>query len=336
MKEVQECPICLKEHDRCEDITATIYYCNEGKYTSVIDESVVFNCSSEEKEKRLNAIFNFIFDRPRTTSGKYWKFIYKEDEEYDEYFTENSKDGRIRTTINVKYLLNKYPKTLHERVDAILLNLAKLHPKFFTNFNIHDMVYSYPRLFYFDDLLTNNVYEHNTFTKILASLKYIEQTSDVYQGEFTLYTLTPEAWKRIEYLKENIQTSKNIFIAMSFDKSVEYIENAFKEAIKATGYTPIIIKDKEHNNYIMPEIFYAIEHAAGVVVDVTKENLGVYYEAGYALGKKKEVIVCCKEEIFKDPEKKPHFDIAQKSMIIWKDEKDLIERLKSRINATIK
>lgn len=98
----------------------------------------------------------------------------------------------------------------------------------------------------------------------------------------------------------------------------------------------MIIKDKEHNNYIMPEIFHEIDKSVGVVVDITEPNYGAYYEAGYALGKQKEVIVCCSKEVFDDPERKPHFDLAQKSMIVWTDNDDLVEKLSKRISATIK
>ena len=34
-------------------------------------------------------------------------------------------------------------------------------------------------------------------------------------------------------------------------------------------------------------------------------------------------------------DKKPHFDIAQKSSIVWKDEEDLENRLYRRIEATV-
>ncbi len=86
----------------------------------------------------------------------------------------------------------------------------------------------------------------------------------------------------------------------------------------------------------MPEIFHEIKASKFVVVDITKPNYGAYYEAGYAQALNKEVIVCCKKEVFDNAQTKPHFDIAQKSMIIWEDEKDLLFRLERRIRATVK
>ena len=73
-----------------------------------------------------------------------------------------------------------------------------------------------------------------------------------------------------------------------------------------------------------------------MVVDISFPNYGAYYEAGYGQALGKEVIICCSKEKFDNPESRPHFDIAQKSMIIWKDTDDLIARLKKRIEATVK
>lgn len=75
---------------------------------------------------------------------------------------------------------------------------------------------------------------------------------------------------------------------------------------------------------------FEISRSKFVVVDITYPNYGAYYEAGYAEALGKEVIICCRDTDFK-----PHFDIAQKSAIVWKDENDLEERLYRRIEATV-
>ena len=324
MGEIQKCPICLKNHELYYHGEGWMYYyCNNKQYTCVIqEENVYYECTTEEKEKRRNAIYNFVFNNPRTQDGYYWKFVYTKDDEYFAQLLKSSEKGEF---INVHHLMKSYPKNIDEKMDKILLNLDKLNPALGAWFSRIDLEERYLRLFYLETKNTNQ--EFNGILDYLLELKYIEWGNIIDTSH--LFKLTHKARKRIEELKEKKEVNNKIFIAMSFDKSVEYIENAFKEAILAAGYTPDIIKDKEHNNYIMPEIFNAIENAAGVVVDVTKENLGAYYEAGYALGKNKEVIVCCKEGL------KPHFDIEEKNMILWKDKEDLIERLKSRILATI-
>ena len=123
---------------------------------------------------------------------------------------------------------------------------------------------------------------------------------------------------------------------MAFMDETRSIREAFRTAIKDSGYAVSIIDEKEHNNQIVPEIFYEIERSKFVVVDVTFPNYGAYYEAGYAQALGKQVILCCRKTEFDSDNGRPHFDVAQKSMIVWKDEEELIERLKRRIKATVK
>lgn len=125
---------------------------------------------------------------------------------------------------------------------------------------------------------------------------------------------------------------------MSFSEETDTIRKAFRQAIQESGYTARVIDEKEHNNQIVPEIFFEIERSKFVVVDVTYPNYGAYYEAGYAQALGKQVIICCRKSEFesKDRQKRPHFDISQKSMVVWQDESDLVTRLKKRIEATVR
>lgn len=111
----------------------------------------------------------------------------------------------------------------------------------------------------------------------------------------------------------------------------EQIRQAFKDAIIKCNYIPKVIDEKEHNHQIVPEILYEISKSKFIIVDVTFPNYGAYYEAGYAEALGKEVIICCKDTALKDV----HFDIAQKSAVIWTDEEDLKNRLCRRIEATV-
>lgn len=93
-------------------------------------------------------------------------------------------------------------------------------------------------------------------------------------------------------------------------------------------------------------MFRLIRESRFLILEITDPNYGAYYEAGYALGLGKEVIICCKEEISTkkyetDEEQKyqkylqPHFDIAQKQILFWKDYKDLTLKLAEWIKAII-
>lgn len=125
------------------------------------------------------------------------------------------------------------------------------------------------------------------------------------------------------------EQKKKVFVAMSFDGSMEEARNAIADAIKGCGYEPMLIDNKEHNNQIVPEIYKEISDSIFVIADLTGQRGGVYYEAGYAMAKGKDLILCCRDG------ENLHFDVAQINTIFWKDEQNLKEKLIRRIKATI-
>ena len=174
-----------------------------------------------------------------------------------------------------------------------------------------------------------------SFIRTLNDLGYVNTNTD---DDYYNIVITADGWKFIDELKRKNQEIKQGFIAMQFGNQTLDIRETFKRAISTSGYAVSIIDEKEHNNQIVPEIFYEIQRSKFMVVDITYPNYGAYYEAGYGQALGKEVIVCCNEESFNsnDKSKRPHFDIAQKSTIVWKDLDDLYKRLKRRIEATVK
>ena len=133
------------------------------------------------------------------------------------------------------------------------------------------------------------------------------------------------------------EPKQTAFIVMSF-KFKKYpelcnIRDTFKEAIRDTGFIPIIISDVRSNNYITLEIMNAINNCTFLVLDTTHENYGAYYEAGFAKGLKKEVIICCRKERFN--KRKDHFDVNQIKHILWSDFDELKKELTAQIHATV-
>lgn len=123
--------------------------------------------------------------------------------------------------------------------------------------------------------------------------------------------------------------TKKVFFAMWFDDKMGDAKVKIKEAIKHTGYEPVFINDKEYNGQIVPEIFKEIDDSLFVIADLTGQRGGVYYEAGYAMAREKQVILCCRKE------ETTHFDVAQINTIYWENQDDLYKRLVDRIKATI-
>lgn len=122
---------------------------------------------------------------------------------------------------------------------------------------------------------------------------------------------------------------KQIFIAMSFNKDMKHAREAIIRAVKNCKFNPVLIDIKEHNNFIVPEIFTEIDKSDMVIADLTQQKTGVYLEAGYAMGQKKPVILSCCEDDFGNK----HFDVAQINTIVWKNEDDLEQRLIKRIKS---
>ena len=107
---------------------------------------------------------------------------------------------------------------------------------------------------------------------------------------------------------------------------------AIKEAVTSCGFVPRIMDEIHHNHQIVPEMLYEIRESRFVIAELTEHNNGAYFEAGYALGKEKEVIQICKEDAFAQD---GHFDVKQINTILWHDTDDLKEKLKARIRATL-
>ena len=67
----------------------------------------------------------------------------------------------------------------------------------------------------------------------------------------------------------------------------------------------------------------------------------MYYEAGFAKGLGKTVILACREDYFQadthgaDPAKGVHFDTAHQNFIVWSDPENLRLQLRARIEATV-
>ena len=146
------------------------------------------------------------------------------------------------------------------------------------------------------------------------------------------FVLTPKAWQRIDLLQKTYQDTKQVFIAMSFDNSLDKANLSIQKAIEKNGYRPRRMDEYKHNKQIVPEMLYQIRQSLFVVADLTGHNNGAYYEAGYAAGLGKTVILTCREDSFKDG---THFDVKQQATVIWKDEKDLQDKLTTWIEATI-
>jgi hypothetical protein len=122
------------------------------------------------------------------------------------------------------------------------------------------------------------------------------------------------------------------FVAMSFEESMtEAWIKGFDPAIRSAGFRPVRI-DKEHYvGGIADPIMSEIRKSRFVIVDYTRKNNGVYFEAGFALGLGLIVIPTCRSDEISDL----HFDIRHINTLPWRNEEDFLQGLTTRIKAVI-
>ena len=171
--------------------------------------------------------------------------------------------------------------------------------------------------FYVDNLLSNGL------------LSCGSKTTEVYWN----LGLTLKGLSKIAKLSTN-KDSRICFVAMSFDKSLEEVyENGIKAAIFETGFIPFIInrEDVKSDITINDAIISGIKKAAFTIADFTQHKKGVYFEAGFALGRGQTVIYTCR----KDEIDVAHFDTRNYQHIVWETHIDLKVKLIDKIRAVI-
>jgi len=176
-----------------------------------------------------------------------------------------------------------------------------------------------------------NMDEFMYYFETLQQMKYIEVMSSTKQG--FIIRLTISGLERIIVSQQN-KTSKYCFIAMSFDSDLtDLYDKAIQPALLQTGFVPLIV-NKEHIDSdvtINDAILASIKKARFTIADFTRHKHGVYFEAGYALGRGQKVIYTCKQ----DEISKAHFDTRNYQHIVWSDYEDLRIQLINKIEAFI-
>ena len=146
--------------------------------------------------------------------------------------------------------------------------------------------------------------------------------------------ITLKGWQRLDEITRTGIDSNKAFVAMWFDSSMaDAWDNGLKRCIIDCGYEPIRIDQTDYNEGVCDEIIAHLRNARFVIAELTGNNQGVYYEAGFAHGLGKQVIFTCKKSYF---DANPvHFDVRHYNFILWENTEDLKTRLRNRIQATI-
>jgi nucleoside 2-deoxyribosyltransferase len=224
--------------------------------------------------------------------------------------TPDSKLDSVLLYINSK---TEYDGQLVELKGPTMIDLAKLYFH-----NIQEW------RFYFDNAIKESHIRREGFVRKAL-------TGD---QNYNKYALSVKGLSRLINVSEG-KESNYCFVAMAFDDELNSVYTAAIEvALSRTDFRPIrvdrlnIPSDKTIND----EIIAGIKKSRFTIADFTNHKDGVYFEAGYALGKGKKVIYCCRS----DQMGKAHFDIRNYQHVVWTDPADFQEKLVNKIEAFIK
>ena len=135
---------------------------------------------------------------------------------------------------------------------------------------------------------------------------------------FLNVNLTLEGWKQYEAEKRGEFEGSYGFIAMQFgDTDLDaFVREVVKPAVKdGIGYDLVDMRDVGRAGIIDNIMRVQIRDSAFVIADLTHDNFGAYWEAGYAEGLGKPVIYICEKEKFET--KRTHFDTNHCTTVPW-------------------
>lgn len=256
--------------------------------------------------------------------------------------------------IDEETLKNFYPIEISNKIDMILLNIAK-NSKYIGDYAsyIKEELNSLFFVKRYDNI--NEFSKQQQYQQVNSLISYMIDNGYIKDKGFNSnkynIELTPEGWKRVDKIQKNRIYNNDIFVSMSFADETKNTREAIRNGIESAGFSAEFLDEITHNKQIVPEMFRLIRESKMLILDISIPNYGAYYEAGYALGLGKEVIICCERSVFEGKYKvngkeisesekikfgrylKPHFDIAQKQILLWDNNEDLTRKLAEWIKA---
>lgn len=278
-------------------------------YFSTVLEWESFELNSEQFWSRIAPKINsLLFNRV-----KFEDKVYTSEEELEAFiesnYPQNSPKEKLNDVLEFVYSLQTYdgePRNLSILGDIITPEVWRRY--YFANESEF--------LFYLENLKSQGLVEYEPTEDSFLSLK------------LTLTGLT-------EILKiKEAKSSLFCFVAMSFDPALEEVYNqGILPAIIETGFKPYIVRTVhvETEKTINDAIIAGIKKSRFTIADFTQHKSGVYFEAGYALGRGQKVIYTCR----RDEIDKAHFDTRNYQHIVWDDPEDLRKKLIDKITAYV-
>jgi len=150
--------------------------------------------------------------------------------------------------------------------------------------------------------------------------------------------LTIRGWEKFSLLTKGVEVSNQGFMAMpfGFPELTNIFYDHWKPATEQTGLPLVRLDENPKAGSISNRMRVEIRRSKYLVAELTHNNPGAYWEAGFAEGLGKPVIYLCRKSFFDDPENGVHFDVSQRQGVIWEADKldDAKQQLKDIIRNT--
>jgi len=171
--------------------------------------------------------------------------------------------------------------------------------------------------------------------KALVDLLYAR--GSLTSGGGFLGELTFAGWQAIEQLLLGRSDSRKAFMAMQYGNAeLDHVfAQCFKPAVGDTGFDLRRLDDAPPAGLIDDRLRVEIRTSRFLIADLTHQNRGAYWEAGFAEGLSKPVVYTCEIGVFK--KEGTHFDTSHHHTVVW-DADDLgaaARELKDTIRATL-
>ena len=149
-------------------------------------------------------------------------------------------------------------------------------------------------------------------------------------------SLTMKGWEQYDEIRRGNIDSKKAFMAMPFNNPIlDKVYRHFKLAITQTGFDLLRIDEQPKAGLIDDRLRVEITTSRFLIAELTDENHGVYWEAGYAEGLGRPVIYTCEKTYFEKV--KTHFDTNHHLTVIWEEDKinEALDKLKATVRTTL-
>ena len=155
---------------------------------------------------------------------------------------------------------------------------------------------------------------------IIKMTKSNEWPSDA--TRFANVNLTLDGWEQYEGGTHDELEGNYGFLAMQFNVPDldSFVEEVVKPTVNDMGYN-LVDMNKKRAGIIDNIMRTRIRDAKFVIADLTHDNNGAYWEAGYAEGLGKPVIYICEKEKFESVDG-THFDTNHCTTVIWSRDDD--------------